>query len=201
MGQIKPGMVITRSDRTEKLKAIQPGNREQAIAIYYVATDGYVLPLFLYVQGRYYLAPQYRDGYIPSDWKVKPTKNGWTDNETGLEWLKHFDQYTKGRRKGIQRILVLDGHKSYVNAEFNEYYKENNIITLCLPLYLSYLTQPLDISLFIALKVAYGAMISSLVKMHITYITKDDFFPAFKAIFLKAFTLEIVARGFRGSRL
>ena len=201
MGQIKPGMVVTRSDRTEKPKAVQPGNREWATAICCVAADGYVLPPFLCVQGRYHLAPWYRDGHIPSDWVVKPTKNGWTDNETGLEWLKHFDKHTRGRRQGAWRMLVLDGHESHVNAEFDEYCKENNIITICLPPHSSHLTQPLDIGLFAALKIAYGAEISNLIKMHITHITKDDFFPAFKAAFLKAFTPENVAGGFRGSGL
>ena len=189
------------SDRTEKPKAVQPGNREWATAICCVAADGYVLPPFLCVQGRYHLAPWYRDGHIPSDWVVKPTKNGWTDNETGLEWLKHFDKHTRGRRQGAWRMLVLDGHESHVNAEFDEYCKENNIITICLPPHSSHLTQPLDIGLFAALKIAYGAEISNLIKMHITHITKDDFFPAFKAAFLKAFTPENVAGGFRGSGL
>ena len=81
-------------------------------------------------------------------------------------------------------MLVLDGHESHVNAEFEEYCKENNIITICLPPHSSHLTQPLDVGLFAALKVAYGAEISDLIKMHITHITKDDFFPAFKAAFL-----------------
>ena len=98
-------------------------------------------------------------------------------------------------------MLVLDRHESHVNAEFQQYCKENNIITLCLPPHSSHLTQPLDIGLFAVLKVAYGAEISDLVKMHIMHITKDDFFPAFKAAFMKSFTPENVAGGFRGAGL
>jgi hypothetical protein len=37
-------------------------------------------------------------------------------------------------------MLVLDGHKSYKSAEFQEYYKAHNIITLKLPSHLSHLT-------------------------------------------------------------
>ena len=37
-------------------------------------------------------------------------------------------------------MLVLDGYKSHESAEFQEYYKAHNIITLCLPPYSSYLT-------------------------------------------------------------
>ena len=37
-------------------------------------------------------------------------------------------------------MLVLDGHKSYINAKFNKYYKANNIILLYLPPYSLHLT-------------------------------------------------------------
>jgi hypothetical protein len=37
-------------------------------------------------------------------------------------------------------MLVLDGHKSYKSAEFQEYYKAHNIITLELPPHSFHLT-------------------------------------------------------------
>ncbi|EAQ88884.1 hypothetical protein CHGG_05503 [Chaetomium globosum CBS 148.51] len=42
MDMIRPGMVVTRSDRVGKLKAIQPGHREWATAICSIAGDGSV---------------------------------------------------------------------------------------------------------------------------------------------------------------
>ena len=130
MGMIRPGMVVTHSDRVGKPKAIQPGNREWATAICSISGDGYVVPPFLVVQGRFHLASWYSEHQIPDDWAVTTTTNGWTDNKTGLEWLQHFDEHTKHRRRGVYRMLVLDGHESHVNAEFEDYCKENNIITI-----------------------------------------------------------------------
>jgi hypothetical protein len=37
-------------------------------------------------------------------------------------------------------MLMLDGHESHINAEFNEYYKANKIIPLYLLSHSSYLT-------------------------------------------------------------
>ena len=51
------------------------------------------------------------------------------------------------------------------------------------------------------MKKAYGAQISFLSRAGITYITKDDFFPAFRAAFEKTFTEQNVKGGFRGSGL
>jgi hypothetical protein len=53
-------------------------------------------------------------------------------------------------------MLVLNGHKSHVNAKFNNYCKEKDIILLCLPLHSLHLTQLLNVSIFGPLKRAYG---------------------------------------------
>lgn len=201
MGMIRAQMVVTRSERVGKAKAIQPGNREWATAICSIAADGYVVPPFLCVAGRFHLAAWYSGGHVPSNWVVKTTPNGWTDHDTGLEWLQHFNRCTKTRQKGLFRMLVLDGHESHINAEFDEYCKANNIIPLCLPAHSSHLTQPLDVGVFSPLKKAYGAEISFLARANITHITKDDFFPAFKLAYQAVFTEQNVKGGFRGSGL
>jgi hypothetical protein len=201
IGMICVGMVITRSDRINRPKAIQPGNREWATAICAVAADGHIVPPFLCVAGRFHLAAWYSSGHIPSTWVIKTTQNGWTDHNTGLEWLQHFDQHTRARQKGRYRMLVLDGHESHINAEFDEYCKVNNIIPLCLPAHSSHLTQPLDIGVFGPLKKAYSNQISFLARANITHITKDDFFPAFKAAFAAVFTEQNIKGGFQGSGL
>ena len=53
-------------------------------------------------------------------------------------------------------MLVLNRHKSHELVKFHKYYKAYNIITLRLPPYSSYLTQPLDIRCFSVLKQAYS---------------------------------------------
>jgi hypothetical protein len=201
MGMIRPGMVVTRSDRVGKPKAIQPGNREWATAICSIAGDGYVVPPFLVVQGRFHLASWYSEHQIPDDWAIKTTANGWTDNATGLKWLQHFDEHTKRRLRGVYRMLVLDGHESHVNAEFKDYCKENNIIAICLPAHSSHFTQPLDVGCYSVLKKMYGAEIEHFIKARITHITKPEFFLAFRAAFYRTFTKENVLGGFRGAGL
>lgn len=118
MGIIFPGMVVTHVDRYGKSKAVQLGNREQAIIIVYVNSEGLDIPPFLVVQGKYHLASWYNEDGFPQDWVIKPTSNGWTNIETGLEWLEHFDKHTRGRTKGAYRMLVLDGHESHESAIF-----------------------------------------------------------------------------------
>ena len=49
IGQICPGMVVTRADRHGKSKAVQPGNREWAIAIIAINGEGRSIPPFLVI--------------------------------------------------------------------------------------------------------------------------------------------------------
>jgi hypothetical protein len=201
MGVICASMVVTRSDRRGRGKAVQPGNREWATAIECINGEGWCLPPYLIVQGAYHLASWYTEGGLPLDWAIKPTSNGWTNNETGLDWIKHFDKHTRSRTKGVYRMIVLDGHESHQSAEFNKYCDNNNIITICLPAHSSHLTQPLDVGCFSVLKRMYGREIEHFVRAHINHITKVEFFLAFKAAYFAAMTESNNRGGFRGAGL
>jgi hypothetical protein len=104
--------------------------------------------------------------------------------------LKHFDKHTATGIRGLYRILVLDKHKSYESAEFQEYYKAYNIITLGLLPYSSYLTQPLDVRCFNILKQAYDQQIEIFIKTYINYITKVEFFLVFIIVYKELITAE-----------
>jgi hypothetical protein len=98
-------------------------------------------------------------------------------------------------------MLVLDRHESHESAEFQEYYKVYNIITLRLPPYSSYLTQPLDIRCFSILKQAYNRQIETFIKTYINHITKVEFFLVFIVIYKESITAENAQAGFRGASL
>ena len=201
MGVICGNMVVTRADRRGRGKQLQPGNREWATAIECVSSDGFVLPPFLILQGVNHLASWYTECDLPLPWVIKTSTNGWTNNDTALEWIQHFDKHTIGRRVGVYRMIVLDGHESHLSAQFEEFCKEKNIITLCLPAHSSHLTQPLDVGCFSVLKRSYGKELEDFIKAHINHITKTEFLLAFKTAHFNTMTAENIKAGFRGTGL
>ncbi len=98
-------------------------------------------------------------------------------------------------------MLVLDGHESHESAEFQEYYKAYNIITLGLSPHSSHLTQPLDIGCFSILKRAYGRQIETFIKAHINHIMKVEFFLAFIAVYKESMTAQNAQARFRRAGL
>jgi hypothetical protein len=104
-----------------------------------------------------------------------------------MNFIRHFEKHTVGRKTGTYRLLVLDGHKSYHSAEFETFCKAYNIVTLCMFPHSSHFLQPLDVALFGSLKRSYGRMVEKLMRISLTRISKEDFFPAFKDAFFEVF--------------
>jgi DDE superfamily endonuclease len=73
-------------------------------------------------------------------------ENGWSNDEIGFEWLKHFNKYiilTKA-----YRLLILNGYGSHAIFIFTNYARENKIVLLYLPSHTTYRLQPLDVAIF-----------------------------------------------------
>ncbi|KAF4443607.1 hypothetical protein F53441_11390 [Fusarium austroafricanum] len=130
MGIIMAGMVVTGSERQGRLKSLQPGNREWITVIQAINAEGQASAPFIVSAGQYHLANWYRECDLPGDWVIATSQNGWTNNELGLEWLKHFNRSSAKRSNSRYRLLILDGHESHHSADFERYCNENKIITL-----------------------------------------------------------------------
>jgi hypothetical protein len=199
MGVISTATVVTSSERVGRANLKQPGNREWVTVIQGVNATGWALPPFVVVKGVNILQSWFESTQLPHNWRVATSQNGWTTNEIGLEWIKHFELHTQPRTIGGYRLLVLDGHESHHSADFELYCQEHNIITLCMPPHSSHLLQPLDVGCFGPLKRSYGKQIEGYMRGNQTHITKEDFFPAFLAAFREAITPENIQGGFRGA--
>ncbi|KAL9563820.1 hypothetical protein ACKAV7_012062 [Fusarium commune] len=199
MGVIAIGMVVTGTERRARPKLVQPGSREWITVIQAINAEGWAIPPFIIGAGHYHLANWYRESNLPDEWAIATSPNGWTDNELGLEWLKHFDRYTKTRSVGRYRLLILDGHESHHSLKFEKYCQANKIVTLFMLLHSSHLLQPLDVGYFSLLKRAYGQEIEHLMRCSITHVSKTEFFPAFYAAFQATMTEKNIKAAFRGA--
>jgi hypothetical protein len=201
MGQISTGAVVTSSERRGRAKTVQQGDREWTTVIQGINAMGWPIPPFIIFQGKNHLSAWYKEEDLPHDWVIAVSENGWTTNKLGLQWLKHFDEHTKRRTLGVARLLIIDGHESHDSLHFQQYCKDNNIVTLCMPAHSSHLLQPLDVGCFAPLKKAYGRQAEDLMRNRITHITKLEFLPCFLRADKAAITESNIQGGFRGAGL
>ncbi|KAK4126494.1 DDE-domain-containing protein [Parathielavia appendiculata] len=104
--------------------------------------------------------------------------------------IKHFDYHTAPRAKGKYGLLIIDSHESHHSTEFEHYCRQNNIITLWIPLHSSHYLQPLDVGCFWPLKQAYGRQIEHLIRMYINHVSKLEFLYAFPEAFFTSMMKE-----------
>ncbi|KAG9186004.1 hypothetical protein G6011_02560 [Alternaria panax] len=199
MGVAATSKVVTSSDRVSRAVVVQPGNREWVTAIECINASGWCLPSFVILSGKVHQASWYNG--LPPDWIVGVSDNGWTTDELGFEWVKHFNQHTASRTAGVYRLLILDGHSSHATLEFDQYCAENKIITLCMPPHTSHLLQPLDVSCFSPLKRAYGREVEELARQGVYHVDKIDFIAAYTRIRPIVFTQQNIKAGFQATGL
>jgi DDE superfamily endonuclease len=85
--------------------------------------------------------------------------------------------------------------------DFKLYYKDHNIVTLCIPPHSSHILQLLNVNCFRPLKRAYSRQIENLVRNSINHITKLEFLPAFRAAHDASMTLSNIKKSFQNAKL
>lgn len=123
------------------------------------------------------------------------SKNGWSNEELFMDWLKHFHEHVRpNTEKPV--LLILDNHYSHITLDAYDFCKNNGIIMLSIPPHTSHRLQPLDVTFFGPLKKAYNRECDVFMKVnHLKIIRPDDF----AALFCKAYSsVATVAKGISG---
>ena len=151
-------------------------------------------------KGKVFLKLQF-EGF-PEDQRFKVSPNGQISNKIGFYQLqKLFILSTSLRTKRGYRLLILNGHGSYLIPKFNEICEQNKVILICILVYLSYLLQPLNIDCFTVLKRSYGRMVKTKIQVGINYIDKLNFLEVYPSVRIEAFKSETIKNSFLATGL
>jgi hypothetical protein len=173
-----------------------------------ICANGAALPPSLIYQGESYdLQDTWLNEFDHSTQRAffACSKNGWSDDTLGLDWLQHvFDRTTKEKiSPRDRRLLIVDGHNSHVNLPFIEYADTNRILLAVFPPHSTHRLQPLDIGLFSPLATYYSQAIDRLLSesQGLIRITKRDFWPLFYEAWQKAFHVQNVRSAWEAAGL
>jgi hypothetical protein len=149
-------------EKKEAKAALQDGSREWITVLASVCADGTaILPSLMYASANSSLQTTWVADIKVSehDVFVSSSPSGWSNNDLGVTWLEQvFDCHTKekARRGRDYRLLILDGHGSYVTKAFINYCDEHRILLCILPPHLTHTLQPLEVVVFKPLSSAYS---------------------------------------------
>jgi hypothetical protein len=80
--------------------------------------------------------------------RIAYTPISYTNNKIALEYIDYLIKYTRAGLDKLWKILLLDGHESHYTEEFKIRAQENYILLFYFLLCLTYVLQPLNISIF-----------------------------------------------------
>jgi len=126
------------------------------------------------------------------------TQKGWSNENIGVYWLEYiFDRYMKEKVGNHRRLLIVDGHNSYLNMRFINYTDQNRILLAFLSSHLTHRLQSLDVGLFRPLANYYTQEINRFVVKYQGYVTisKRYFWKFFLEAYNRAFIKENVESG------
>jgi hypothetical protein len=143
----RPPNILTKRGQ-KKVRYRVSGKKEQITVIGCVNAIGNSVPPMIIFEGKY-LNHLWTRHEVPGSYYGMSGK-GWTDQELFRHWLKdHFIRYAV---PGRPLLLLLDGHSSHYEPMSIEIALKEDIIIFCLPPHTSHESQPLDCSVFKALK-------------------------------------------------
>lgn len=134
------------------------------------------------------------------NWTYTASENGWTANSIAVNWLQKIFIPQIHQNHQRPQLLIMDGHGSHDNVEFQWLCKQNNIQLLFLPPHSSHVLQPLDLGCFSPLKAAYRKGISELASLDdAAPIKKQRFLTTYKAARDQALSSRIIRSGWKAT--
>ena len=194
--------VITQRGK-KRTKVKQHGKREMVTVVEAITAVGYLFPSLVITQGKVHTYGRF--GNVTTgekDIRFAVSPKSWTDDELGFHWLVHiYDPCSKAQLQDPSetRLLILDGHASYVHYRFCAYCKANNIELYCLPSHSTHILQPLDVGLFSPLQREYSKAIEDYHNRTGLGINHSTFLIHYKHARSQAYTQANIESAFRAT--
>jgi 4-hydroxybenzoate polyprenyltransferase len=197
--------LVLGSAASRYIQKKQPGSRAWISLLECVSADGRSLPPLVIYKGKSLQAQ-----WFPSNlsrynrWHFTYYDNGWTTDQTALEWLeKVFIPYTQPIQPEEARLLVLDGHHSHITTDFMWKCWQHHIWLLYLPPHSSAVLQPLDVAVYSPLKNAYRKGVGSMddIVTDSTVASKRAFLACYIDARDTAITSQNIKSGWKGAGL
>lgn len=116
------------------------------------ASGLYVPPMFIFKRKRMN-ALLVKD--CNSDMIATVSDSGWINESIFIDYLRHFLSFVKPTKEDPV-LVILDNHESHISLGAYELYRDHGMHVLSLPPHVSHKMQPLDLTIFSSLKMAYN---------------------------------------------
>ena len=118
-----------------------------------------------------------------------------------MEWIRYFDIYTAGRRRGAWRLLLIDSCGAYITWEFMDHCNTNKIKLVLLAAHATYFLQPPDIGIFQPFKYWYAEGVDKAMRLGAEDLNNLDFLDLFPSIYTETIRFSTLQGAWQATRL
>ncbi|RDB22968.1 hypothetical protein Hypma_009914 [Hypsizygus marmoreus] len=173
------------------------GSRENITVMVTICADGTSIPPAVIFKGEGYQVSWKQDNPLKAS--LGYSKKGYLDGEIGVEWIKQFDECTREKAAGRQRLLLVDGFGAHYTHAFLKYARENKIHILCYPSHSTHLYQGLDVVIFSIMKTTWGRCRDALERDTNQVVDKTNFLSVYADAHLQTLTKENIVAAFKAT--
>jgi hypothetical protein len=109
-----------RKGHNHRLYLNDPDNREMITCVETICADGSSIPPMVILSAIIHQEKWYTN--LPGDYLIGVSDTGYSNDVLNLDYIRHFDKYTKQKTKGAYRLLISDGYNSHLEFSFIRYY-------------------------------------------------------------------------------
>ena len=159
-----------------------------------VSADGKRLPPMIVFEGQH-VQTTWRPS-IPKNSEMYPwlyaNSSGWMTAETFFKWFEEWESQTRSYKDDElePRLLIFDGHLSHMWYGTIEVARSQKVTIIKLPPHTTDVLQPLDVSVFKALKNHWGDILFRRLRLTRSRLSKSEFSAHLSdaEVWLKAFS-------------
>lgn len=119
--------------------------------------EGEMLPPFVVYKSTHLWTTWTENG--PNGCRYSNSPSGWFDSNTFSEWFTNMMLPRLKKQEG-KKVVICDNLSSHLTTNVLQLCCENNISFICLPANSTHITQPLDVSFFRPMKVAWRQILT-----------------------------------------
>ena len=186
--------VLTRSAR-RNLYLNDAEDRDYITSIECINAAGEAIPPLLILKGQHILH-KWAKNSLPPDIRICTSGSGYSNDDIMDEWIKHFDEHTRTRTKGLWRLLIIDGYDSHFQSTVFYYAREHQISLFVLPPHSTHWSQPLDVGCFQPFKHWHTEVVDEAVRAGNAAFNRLDFLDAFALMRENTFTKHTIKKAF-----
>ena len=185
----RPGKIVAKKGQKQVGKITSAERGKNHTAVFCMSASGlFVPPMLVFPRIR---LPEALLRGAPPGILGAATSSGWMDNDTFVDWLKHFQAHVRPSSTN-KVLLLLDNHNSHKSLAAIDYARQNGIIMLSIPPHTSQRIQPLDVTVFGPLKTYLTQAMDRWMKNHPgSRITEYDISDIFSEAYTKTASLGL----------